>query len=42
MQVYYFSEFPYHEYPEAESEKYPGRGRYAWWGCRPPKGIAFS
>lgn len=23
MQVYYFSEFPYHEYPEAESEKYP-------------------
>jgi alkanesulfonate monooxygenase SsuD/methylene tetrahydromethanopterin reductase-like flavin-dependent oxidoreductase (luciferase family) len=23
MQVYYFSEFPYHEYPDAESERYP-------------------
>ncbi len=23
MKVYYFSEFPYHEYPDAEGEKYP-------------------
>ena len=23
MKVYYFSEFPYHEYPEEEAEKYP-------------------
>ena len=23
MKIYYFSEFPYHEYPDAEGEKYP-------------------
>ena len=23
MKVYYFSEFPYHEYPDEEAEKYP-------------------
>src|SRR5438128_10075653 len=23
MQVYYFSEFPYHEYPDEEGAKYP-------------------
>ena len=23
MKVYYFSEFPYHEYPDEEGEKYP-------------------
>ena len=23
MKVYYFSEFPYHEYPDEDGEKYP-------------------
>ena len=23
MKVYYFSEFPYHEYPDEAGEKYP-------------------
>ena len=23
MKIYYFSEFPYHEYPDEEGEKYP-------------------
>ena len=23
MKVYYFSEFPYHEYPDEEGDKYP-------------------
>ena len=23
MKVYYFSEFPYHEYPDEEAEKHP-------------------